>query len=58
MADLMNEIAVKFADKWKDIGRGLGLEEYELTQIKVQEQSTNDSFHLCLTNGTQVSEAY
>ena len=44
MADLMNEIAVKFPDKWKDIGRGLGLEEHELTQIKVQEQSTNDLF--------------
>ena len=44
MADLMNEIAVKLPDKWKDIGRGLGLEEHELTQIKVQEQSTNDLF--------------
>ena len=29
MADLMNEIAVKFPGNWKDIGRGLGLEEYE-----------------------------
>ena len=44
MADHMNEIAVKFPDKWKDIGRGLGLEEHELTQIRVQEQSTNDFF--------------
>ena len=33
MTDLMNEIAVKLPDKWQDIGRGLGLEEYELKQM-------------------------
>ena len=26
LVDLMNEIAVKFARKWQDIGQGLGLE--------------------------------
>ena len=47
MTDLMNEIAVKLPDKWQDIGRGLGLEEYELRQIQVQhgwQQSTNVFF--------------
>ena len=47
MTDLMNEIAVKLPDKWRDIGRGLGLEEYELTQIEVKhgwEKSTNAFF--------------
>ena len=47
MTDLMNEIAVKLPDKWQDIGRGLGLEEYELKQIQVQhgwQQSTNVFF--------------
>ena len=32
ITDLMNEIAVKLPDMWQDIGRGLGLEEYELKQ--------------------------
>ena len=44
MIDLMNEIAIKLPDKWQDIGRGLGLEEYELKQIQIQhgcQQSTN-----------------
>ena len=40
----MNEIAVKFPGNWKDIGRGLGLEEYELTGIEVQGKSANDFF--------------
>ena len=47
MTDLMNEIAVKLPDKWQDIGRGLGLEEYELKQIQIQhgsQQSTNAFF--------------
>ena len=47
MADLMNEIAVKLPDKWQDIGRGLGLEEYELKQIQAEhslQQSTNGFF--------------
>ena len=47
ITDLMNEIAVKLPDKWQDIGRGLGLEEYELRQIQVQygwQQSTNVFF--------------
>ena len=30
----MNEIAVKLPDKWQDIGRGLGLQEFELKQIQ------------------------
>lgn len=45
--DLMNEIAVKLPDKWEDIGRGLGLEQYELKQIHAQhgwQQSTNHFF--------------
>ena len=45
--DLMNEIAVKLPDKWQDIGRGLGLEEYELKQIQAEhgwQQSTNQFF--------------
>ena len=47
MTDLMNEIAVKLPDKWQDIGRGLGLEEYELRQIQSEhgwQQSTNRCF--------------
>ena len=47
MANLMNEIAVKLPDKWQDIGRGLGLEEYELRQIREEhslQQSTNAFF--------------
>ena len=47
MTDLMNEIAVKLPDKWQDIGRGLGLEEYELKQIHEEhswEQSTNSRY--------------
>ena len=47
MADLLNEIPVKLPDKWQDISRGLGLEEYELRQIQVQhgwQQSTNVLF--------------
>ena len=43
----MNEIAVKLPDKWQDIGRGLGLEEYELKQIQAEhgwQQSTNQFF--------------
>ena len=47
MADLMNEIAVKLPHKWQDIGRGLGVEEYELKQIQIQygwQQSTNIFF--------------
>ena len=47
MAQLMNEIAVKLPDKWKDIGRELGLEEYELRQINEEhsfQQSTNQFF--------------
>ena len=47
MANLMNEIAVKLPDKWQDIGRGLGLEEYELRQIHEEhslQQSTNQFF--------------
>ena len=47
MTDLMNEIAVKLPDKWQDIGRGLGLEEYELEQIQAEhswQHSTNIFF--------------
>ena len=47
MTDLMNEIAVKLPDKWQVIGRGLGLEEYELRQIHEEhsfQQSTNAFF--------------
>ena len=47
MTDLMNEIAVKLPDKWQDIGRGLGLKEYELKQIHEEhgwQQSTNAFF--------------
>ena len=49
ITDLMNEIAVKLPDKWQDIGRGLGLEEYELNQIKLQEQTINDIFSSVFT---------
>ena len=54
IADLMNEIAVKLPDKWQDIGRGLGLEEYELKQIRAElgwQQSTNVFFHVCFISG-------
>ena len=47
ITDLMNEIAVMLPDKWQDIGRGLGLEEYELKQIQAEhgwQQSTNQFF--------------
>ena len=49
MTDLMNEIAVKLPDKWQDIGRGLGLEEYELKQIKLQEQTINNIYSSVFT---------
>jgi len=47
MKDLLNEIAVKLPDKWCEIGRGLGLEEYKLKQIQTEhgwQQSTNKFF--------------
>ena len=34
ITDFMNEIAVKLPDKWQDIGRGLGLQEFELKQMQ------------------------
>ena len=43
----MNEVAVKLPDKWREIGRGLGLAEYELTGIHAQrgwQQSTINLF--------------
>ena len=49
LIDLMNEIAVKFPDKWQDIGRGLGLEEHELKQIEVQDQTINNRFSSVFT---------
>ena len=49
LIDLMNEIAVKLPDKWQDIGRGLGLEEHELKQIKVQDQAINNRFSSVFT---------
>ena len=45
--DLMNYIAVKFPTKWRDIGRGLGMEKHELDQIQAGcgwEQDTNRFF--------------
>ena len=45
----MNEIAVKLPDKWQDIGRGLGLEEHELKQIEVQDQTINNRFSSLFT---------
>ena len=33
ITDFINEIAVKLPDKWQDIGRELGLQEFELKQI-------------------------
>ena len=45
ITDVMNEIAVKLPEKWRDIG--LGLEEYELKQIQILhgwQQSTNVFF--------------
>ena len=44
MKDLMNDIAMKLPDKWQDIGRGLGLTEYELKQIRQENGTTSDSF--------------
>ena len=44
ITDFMNEIAVKLPDKWQDIGRGLGLQEFELKQIQEEhgwQRSTN-----------------
>ena len=41
---LQNEIAIKLPDMWQDIGRGLGLQEFELKQIQEEhgwQQSTN-----------------
>ena len=49
MIDLMNEIAVKLPDKWQEIGRGLGLEEYELKKIKLEEQNINSIFSSVFT---------
>ena len=49
MDDLINEIAVKLPDKWQDIGRGLGLEVYELTKIKLEGQNINDIFSSVFT---------
>ena len=49
MIDLMNEIAVKLPGKWQDIGRGLGLEEYELNKIKLEKQTINDIFSSVFT---------
>ena len=49
MDDLINEIAVKLPDKWQDIGRGLGLEVYELKKIKLEEQNINDRFSSVFT---------
>ena len=40
----MNDIAMKLPDKWQDIGRGLGLTEYELKQIRQENGTTSDSF--------------
>ena len=43
----MNEIAVKLPDKWCEIGRGLGLKEYELKQVQAEHEwqhSTNSLF--------------
>ena len=34
ITDFMNEIAVKLPDKWQDVGRGLGIQEFELKQIQ------------------------
>jgi len=44
MKDLMNDIATKLPDKWQDIGRGLGLAECELKQIRQDNGTTSDSF--------------
>ena len=47
MKDLLNEIAVKLPDKWREIGRGLGLEECEQRRIQAQhgwKHSTDDLF--------------
>jgi len=40
---------VKLPDKWKEIGLGLGLEEHELAQIKLQEQTINNVFSSVFT---------
>ena len=49
LVDLINEIAMKLPDKWKEIGRGLGLEEHELKKIKLEEQTINDIFSTVFT---------
>ena len=49
LIDLINKIAVKLPDKWKEIGLGLGLEEHELAQIKQQEQTINNIFSSVFT---------
>ena len=49
LVDLINEIAVKLPDKWKEIGLGLGLEEYELKKIKLEEQNINSIFSSVFT---------
>ena len=49
LIDLINEIAVKLPDKWKEIGLGLGLEEYELKKIKLEEQYINSIFSSVFT---------
>ena len=49
LVDLINEIAVKLPDKWQEIGLGLGLEEYELKKIKLEEQNINSIFSSVFT---------
>ena len=58
MTDLMNEIAVKLPDKWQDIGRGLGLEEYELKQIQGEHgwQQSINVFFSCVLYKWRVGE--
>ena len=49
---------MKLPDKWQDIGRGLGLEEYELRQIHAEhgwQQSTN-AFFTCVFYKWRVGE--
>ena len=58
MANLMNEIAVKLPDKWQDIGRGLGLEEYELKQLQGEHgwQQSINVFFSCVLYKWRVGE--
>jgi len=58
ITDLMNEIAVKLPDKWQDIGRGLGLEEYELKQIHEEHgwQQSINVFFSCVFYKWRVGE--